>query len=68
MKKWLASAAFVLVAMTGIAWNCTSWSEIPSRPCRQSSGSHADPHYSADAHRHFSGQSPRWGSMVLILD
>jgi hypothetical protein len=68
MKKWFASAAFVLIAMTGIAWNCTSWSETPSRPRPETSVTHPDPQYSADAHRHFSGQSPRWGAMVLILD
>ncbi len=63
MKKWFACAALVLIAMTGIAWNCTNRST-------RLKGSVAcpDPHYSADAHRHFSGQSPRWGSMVLILD
>jgi len=68
MKKWFAAAAFLLVAMTGVAWGCTGWSDAPLSAADDAAVTHPDPHFSAAAHRHFSGQTDRWGSMVLILD
>ncbi len=61
MKKWFALATLVLAALSGIAWSCAS------RP-HATPVARPDPHASAEAHRHFSGHTRQWGSMVLILD
>jgi hypothetical protein len=65
MQKWFASAMLVLVAMSGIAW---SYAGRPDCPVPEAVVPRPDPHMSADAHRHFSGHTSQWGSMVLILD